>query len=196
MEKKLHKNQQLLEDYTAFIQEYKDLGHLEQVHHVPTNHFFLPHHPVIKEESSSTKLRVVFNASRSTTNGRSLNDMLMVGPTIQDDLFDLLLRFRSYTYVLGADITKMFRQVNLHEDDQWFQLILSRSNPDDKIETLKLKTVTYGTAPASFLAIRCLVQLAKDEGQDFPIGRKVLLNDFYTWIISSLGQMTLNIYNK
>lgn len=38
--------------------------------------YFMPHHAVIKESSTSTKLRVVFNASQKTSNGKSLNDVL------------------------------------------------------------------------------------------------------------------------
>lgn len=53
---------------------------------------FLPHHLVVKESSSTTKVRTVFDASAKTTNGRSLNDILYVGPTIQPDLFDLLIK--------------------------------------------------------------------------------------------------------
>ena len=47
---------------------------------------YLPHHGVIKETSKSTRLRVVFDASHRTSSGYSLNDSLMIGPTIQDIL--------------------------------------------------------------------------------------------------------------
>lgn len=98
----------------------------------------------------------------------------MVGPTIQDDLFHILLRFRIHRYILRADITKMYRQIQLQEQDQWFQLILWHKNMTEPIKILKLKTVTYG-----FLAIRSLVQLAMDEKEDFPLGSKIVLEDFY-----------------
>ena len=55
---------------------------------------YLPHHCVFKEDSSTTKLWVVFEASAKTTSGFTLNDCLMVGPEFQDDLFDILVRFR------------------------------------------------------------------------------------------------------
>jgi len=45
--------------------------------------YFLPHHGVYKPLSSTTKLRVVFNASAKTTNGNSLNDLLLEGGVIQ-----------------------------------------------------------------------------------------------------------------
>lgn len=39
--------------------------------------------------------------------------------------------------------------------------------------------VTYGTASATYLAVRTIFQLARDEGDNFPLARDVLLRDFY-----------------
>lgn len=74
------------------MKEYEELGHMRRCTHNPTavSHY-LPHHAVFKE-SSTTKLRVVFNASHKTTNGMSLNDWLASGPLQQDDMTSLLTR--------------------------------------------------------------------------------------------------------
>ncbi len=68
--------------------------------------YYLPHHAVIKTGSSTTKVRVVFDASSKTATGVSLNDKLMVGPKLQEDLFCLLLRFRTHVVAFTADIEK------------------------------------------------------------------------------------------
>ena len=47
--------------------------------------FYTPHHGIVKETSSTTKLRVVFNGSEKSSNGVSLNDIMMAGPKVQDD---------------------------------------------------------------------------------------------------------------
>ena len=78
--------------------------------------FFLPHHAVFKESSTITKTRV-FDASAKITTGVSLNDMLMVGPTIQQDLISIVLRFRMHIYAMAADISKMYRQIRVHPED-------------------------------------------------------------------------------
>ena len=70
--------------------------------------YYLPMYTVMKESSTTTKLRVVFDALARTTTGYSLNDTLMVGPTLYPDMIDVLLRFRSYPVAITADISKMY----------------------------------------------------------------------------------------
>lgn len=55
--------------------------------------FYLPIHAVYKQSSLTTKVRAVFDASAKSSTGVSLNDLLMVGPTIHPSLIDVLLRF-------------------------------------------------------------------------------------------------------
>lgn len=51
----------------------------------------------------------MFDASAKTTNGKLLNDILVPGVPMQNDLFEILLRFRKYLFVVTADIAKMYR---------------------------------------------------------------------------------------
>lgn len=74
---------------------------------------FIPHHPVIRESSATTRLRVVFNVSSVTSNGSSLNDHLLAGPKLQTELPAVILQWRKFTYVYTADVTKMYRQIRV-----------------------------------------------------------------------------------
>lgn len=181
LEKKLAKNADLKAAYCAFMEEYVRLGHCREID--PSKEedggYYLPHHAILKPSSSTTKLRTVFDASAQTSSGLSLNDTLMVGPTIQDPLFDIALRFRTYPYVFTADISKMYRMVRVHPDHTKFQRVFWRTDPSESLKTLELLTVTYGTASAPYLATRTLKQLAQDEGQAYPRAAKILENDFY-----------------
>ena len=56
----------------------------------------------------------------------------------------------------------------MYFDDRIFQLILWRESPDLPIQIYELKTVTYGTAPAPFLAIRCLEEISDIFKDVFP----------------------------
>ena len=111
--------------------------------------------------------------------GVLLKDTLMVGPTIQDDRFTLLTRFRLNRYALTAEIEKMYRQVLVHLDDAIYQKNLFRKDPEESVKEFSLHTVTYGTSCASLLAIRALHQLADDEGAQHPIAAALLKTDFY-----------------
>ena len=88
-------------DFSTVMEECFDMGHAEAVpiadlHKFPDSTFYLPMHAVRKEHSTTTKVRVVFDASAKSSTGISLNDTLLVGPTIHPPLIDVLLRFRSH----------------------------------------------------------------------------------------------------
>lgn len=112
--------------------------------------YYMPHHGVIKETSATTKLRVVFNGSFPSTTGMSINDLQMVGPTIQQDLHSILLRFRQHQYVISADIAKMYRQILVQPNQRPLQRIFWRDDPSENLQIYELNTVIYGTASASF----------------------------------------------
>jgi len=73
----------------------------------------------------------------------------------------------------------MFRQIRIHPDDADFTRIFWRPREDLSIQSFRLTTVTYGTAPAPYLAIRVINQLAFDEGQSLPKAREILENFIY-----------------
>ena len=105
LERRFRKYPERKKQYVQFMKEYEQLNHMEKISPEEITkcpNYYLPHHFVVKEDSSSTKLRVVFDGSAKTNTGVSLNNALMVGPTIQDDLFTLLLRFRCHLIALKA----------------------------------------------------------------------------------------------
>ncbi|XP_072403265.1 uncharacterized protein [Diabrotica undecimpunctata] len=180
LEHKLLKNNDMRLKYHQFIKEYIDLGHMSLAEDQDDkNGFFLPHHCVLKAESTTTQLRVVFDGSAKSSTGVSLNDLMMVGPNIQDNLFYILLRFRKHNYVLSADVEKMYRQVLVQESQRNLQKILWRFNANDSILVYTLNTVTYGLASASFLAIRSLQEVAHRNMNSFPKISNIILHDFY-----------------
>jgi len=90
LERKLTKHPGLRVKYAAFMKEYRDLGHMSPVpaSEVSSCRYFLPHHCVMKENNTTTKLRVVFDGSAATSTGYSLNDAIK--------LLHILIWFRSH----------------------------------------------------------------------------------------------------
>jgi len=106
-------------------------------------------------------LHVVFDGSAKTSSGYSLNEILMVGPTLQPKLFHTLLQFRIFPVSLTGDICKMYRCERVKEPDSYLQCILWCDTPQEKVQVFKLDTVTYGTKPASFLSVRAMQKTKK-----------------------------------
>ena len=127
--RRYRQNQFLLEkkgkyaNFMKALQEYEEMDYAEPV---PAENllkpaaevFYLPAHGVVKEASTSTKLRVVFDAFARTTSGIALNDILLSGPNLYPLLTNVVLSFRMHPIGMSADISKMFRQVGLHPDDR------------------------------------------------------------------------------
>ncbi|XP_075157882.1 uncharacterized protein LOC142231148 [Haematobia irritans] len=169
--------------YKEFMKEYELLGHMSKVGVYPKdirhNSYFLPHHGVFKEDSTTTKLRVVFDGSSHHNNKESLNDLLSPGPALQNDLPTVLTHWRGHKIAFCADIEKMFRQIDVYPEHRRFQQILWRYDPLDDISIYKLNTVTYGTTSAPYLAIRVLKKLAEDFESEFPEASRILVEDSY-----------------
>ncbi|XP_076285540.1 uncharacterized protein LOC143211601 [Lasioglossum baleicum] len=182
LEKRLKNNPVQASSYHGFLQEYLDLNHMREesaIDSQSTQNVFLSHHPVIRHDSNRTRLRVVFNASMRTTNGSTLNDFLFVGPKLQADIVAIILKWRKSRFVFAADIAKMFRQIWVDPRDTHFQLIVWRSDPNHSLKNYALRTVTYGTASAPYLANRVIKQLAIDEGTNFPLATPILNEQIY-----------------
>ncbi|XP_055623147.1 uncharacterized protein LOC129766597 [Toxorhynchites rutilus septentrionalis] len=164
LERRLEKSSDTYKEYRCFMHEYEELGHMVPVtaEEFCKIKYFIPHSCVVKPDSTSTKLRVVFDASAKTLSGISLNDIQVVGPTIQRELFDLLIDFKTHDKVLMADIAKMYRQILIAQPDTWLQCILWRKHSNEPLRAYRLLTVTYGEASSSFLACRALYEAAED----------------------------------
>lgn len=181
LERKFRNDPTLRNHYIQFMREYESLGHMTRIEtdDCPDPSVYLPHHGVIKESSKTTRLRTVFDASSKTSTGLSLNDVLKVGPCIQDSLFNILIRFRKFNVVITADIEKMYRQINIHPDQRHLQRIVWRPDSNGELKEYNLNTVTYGMASSSFLATRSLFQVAIENEKKHPLIAEIIKHDFY-----------------
>ena len=177
LKRRLDKNPELKKEYTEVINEYLQLGQMYEIEDVSDDGYYMPHHPVLKETSTTTKVRVVFNASAKSSTGVSLNDTLMVGPTIQDTTFIHHLKFRLNEIAITADIEKMYRQIVIRPEDRKYQRILWLSG--DTIKTLESKVLMFGEASAPFIAIYTMQKLAESEQEKYPLGAKILKENLY-----------------
>jgi len=182
LEHRLSLDKGLSQQYTDFMRDYLTSEHMEVV---STNQrmtpycFYIPHHCILRPESHTTKLRVVFDASATTTTGQSLNGNLYTGRKLQQDLPQILIRARIHKILFTADIKQMYRQIEIHSEDRDYLRILWRFEYDQLIEEYRLRTVTYGTSCAPHQALRTLQYLAKIEETTYSLAAQIIMQDTF-----------------
>ena len=121
-ERRLKKNPQQAEAYDKQIKEMEEMNFSRkltkeemEVYKGPVH--YMAHHAVLRPESASTPVRIVFNSS-SSYQGHKLNDYWMKGPDLLNNLFGVILRFRERETAIVGDISKMYHRVLIPEEDQ------------------------------------------------------------------------------
>ncbi|KAG5870006.1 hypothetical protein JTB14_001435 [Gonioctena quinquepunctata] len=155
--------EELFSHYKSFIDEYVNLDHAKAIdlnsYDLKNDAvYFMAHHPVIRGDKRTTKLRDAFDGSMKTKNEKSLNYFLYNGAVVQKELFDILILFRTYEYVVSADIKQMYKMVLVDSNHTPLQHILWREDPSLPIQCLQLQTVTYGFKMIA--GIRCFLFIA------------------------------------
>ena len=152
--RKLDKDTDLQCRYNSVLQEMENDGIIEEVPgdqkvspHPAT--FYMPHRPVVKESSSTTKVRPVFDASAAGRNGVSLNDCMEAGPNLMPNLPEILIRFRRRKIALTADITKAFLQVKISDSDRDVSRFLWKL--DGTVRVMRFTRVPFGNKSSPFL---------------------------------------------
>ena len=134
---------------------YQDRGYIYKVPHdeiKPDEVWYLPHFPVLRPDKSTTKTRVVFDAS-AKFNDMSLNDIVPQGPKLQNDFFEVLLRFRRDPVALMCDIKEMYLQIKLKPEDQMYHRFLWRDlETDREPDVFELNCVVFGVNSSPFQA--------------------------------------------
>ena len=110
------------EDFQRAVAEYGELGHAEPVplqdlSKPPEESYYMPMHGVVKETSTTTKLRVVFDASTQITTDYSLNSTVLPELSLYPLLSDILIRFRTHSIGISSDISKIFREIQLQPQE-------------------------------------------------------------------------------
>ena len=170
-------------EFSAVMEEYVEMEHAELVPvadlQKPPKEIYLPIHAVRKEHSTTTKVRAVFDASAKTATGVSLNDILLVGPTVHPSIVDVLLRFRFHRIALTTDVSKMYCAVELTPPDRDLHRFVWRRSVDEPLRDYRMTRVTFGVSASSFAANMSMKQNALDFAVEYPQAAKVVEDSFY-----------------
>lgn len=140
---------------------------------------FISHHEVLRPESKSTPVRIVFNSS-AAFQGHKLNEYWMKGPDLLNDLFGVVLRFRENQVAFIGDISKMYHRIRIPEMDQHVHRFLWRNLQTHREPDVYVKTVlTFGDKPAPAMAQIALRKTAEEAKEAFPAAAQVIQDNTY-----------------
>ena len=185
IENSLKRNEIKQQEYSKAITQYINEGFAEEVEphnvHKSENKIrYLPHHAVYRRDKSSTKTRIVFDASAKLGQEPSLNDCILQGPALQPNLVSVLIRFRNHPVALMTDIKKMFLQIELAEKDRDVHRYLWREmKTSEEPRVYRMQRVTFGVNCSPFLAISTVQSHAKRYQEQFPAAAKEVLENMY-----------------
>lgn len=184
LERRLLLNPAIKEEYDKVFKDYLQRNYMHPVGTVSAigntnDQYVIPHHAVVRQDKSTTKFRVVLNASSKTSTGKSLNDLLHTGPNLQNDLFQIILKFRLLPVAVSADIRHMYLRVLMDENSTKYLRLLYRFDNKDPITVFEMTRVAFGLCCSTYLAIRTVRQLASDERERFPIAASVAESDIF-----------------
>ena len=160
LQKRLQNNKELMKKYADIIAEQLQAGIIESVSQENEGQensqkiHYLPHHAVVREDKSTTKVRIVFNRSaKLNTEELSINECLERGPNLVPSLFHILVRFRSHPYALVADIEKAFHMISIKQEDRYslrFLWLKSVENGLSEVAVYRFCRLVFGlkTSPA------------------------------------------------
>lgn len=183
--RKLRKEPEVLQEYDSVIKDQLVSGVIERVAELEESDrvHYIPHLAVIRKEATTTKLRVVYDASaKASKGGVSLNDCLHKGPSLTPLLFDILIRFREKRIALIGDIEKAFLNVEVDKADRDFLRFLwleNASDPESKIAVYRFCRVVFGLNASPFLlnaTLRHHISTFKDEDPEFV---RKMIESFY-----------------
>ena len=164
---RLLKYPQIFKEFNHILQEQLSKGIIERVPESQTRYnsaqramvHYLPHHGVVRQHSSTTKLRIVYDGSAKAGKDEcSLNDCLQVGPNFIPKLFNILIKFRSHPIAITADIEKAFLMVgifSLDRDVLRFLWLEDPLNPQSNVTQFRFTRLVFGlrSSPAILGAV-------------------------------------------
>ena len=180
-EKRLLKDPQLDGAYSNIINEYLKKGYICKV--TPSDKvekaWYLPHFAIVKPEKTTTKTRVVFDAS-AKCNGVSLNDAIYQGPKLERDLFDVLLRFRRFPVALICDIAQMYLRIGMAPSSRPLHRFLWRdldqSRPPDEYQ---FNSLVFGVNSCPYQAQFVSQKHTTENKKQYPKAAETILESTY-----------------
>ncbi|XP_004211237.1 uncharacterized protein LOC101239978 [Hydra vulgaris] len=168
-------------------------GILEKVTEKPTGEIvhYIPHQAVIKENAESTKMRVIYDCSaKKDAQSPSLNDYLVVGPSLQPLIFDIIIRNRMNKLCVLAEIKKAFLQTQIQDMDRNAQqLIWYEDLKKMKLMKLRFTRVIFGSSSSPYILGATIKKHISKSKDIYPKTVVALEEDTFVNDLQACGEM-------
>ena len=140
---------------------------------------YLQCHPVYREDKSTTKCRIVMNASAKRRGEKSLNDLLYQGPCLLPDLVHVLIRFRINFFAFIMDISKMFLRIKLKEGKDFLRFLWQNCDTTKPPDIWRMIAISFGLISSPFQASYVLSKHADLFESQFPLAKSPIHDNMY-----------------
>ena len=192
-ERKLLRDVKTANEYNQIIEGYINKGYVKILEKDPESEskkWYLPHFAVIKPDKETTKTRIIFDAS-AAQDGTSLNNFIYQGPKLQRDLVNVLLRFRRYPIAIVGDISEMYLQVKIKEEDRSMFRFLWRYFDEKKSPVIhEFTRIMFGMNAAPFVVQYVVRHNAEKHQTEYPLAAETVLGNLcgmkpHKWLSNS-----------
>jgi len=115
------------------------------------SHVWIPHRPVLKKDSATTKVRIVLNCSLKLGDTPSLNEAAFPGINLLNNLLDLLLKIRADRYLVMADIKSAYLMIKLKTDYDKNKFSILWIDRNGKLVAYRYKSIVFGYISSPFM---------------------------------------------
>ena len=179
LRRRLHENQVLKVGYAKVFQSWIEQGYVERVPKdqlFDKDAYYLPHFAVVRTDRATSKIRPVFDAA-AKYKGYCLNDFLLAGPNLLNDLPTVLTRFRRNRIAIGCDIGEMFLRIKLHPDDKKYHRFFWLTDPEDmsSVAQFQFSSHVFGNKASPNVACYTIKSHAVDNKDKFPLAHETVV---------------------
>ena len=146
-------NEQFGQQYDDVVKTYIEKEFIEQIPNDAIEGHYMPHHAVtaVFKKSATIPLRIVFNVLSKPSEGKSLNDCLLTGPSLTAILHEILLQFRQGTFAVTANVSKAFHRIVVDEEDRKFLKFLWINLDSQELATFQFRVVLFGATCSPYM---------------------------------------------
>ena len=181
-ERKLLRDVKTANEYKQIIEGYINKGYVQMLEknlESESKKWYLPHFAIIKPDRETTKTRIIFDAS-AAQDGTTLNNFIYEGPKLQRDLANVLLSFRRYPIAIVGNISKMYLQVKIKEEDRTMFRFLWRYLNEKKSPVIHEFTRIMFRMNAAPFEVQYVVRHNAEKHQpEYPFVAEAVLESIY-----------------